>query len=64
MQDEPIYFLCRSGVRSRAAAIVMTEAGYKNYFNVANSFEGPLDEHCHRGTLGGWKHQGLPWRQS
>lgn len=62
--DGAIYFLCRSGVRSRAAAIAMTAAGYSACFNVAGGFEGPLDSGGHRGTLEGWKHEGLPWRQS
>ena len=27
-------------------------------------FEGPLDDDYHRGTVGGWRHRGLPWQQS
>lgn len=63
-EDGAIYFLCRSGVRSRAAAIAMTAAGYGACFNVAGGFEGSLDAAGHRGALEGWKHEGLPWRQS
>jgi rhodanese-related sulfurtransferase len=62
--DAPVYFLCRSGVRSRAAAIAMTAAGYNRSFNIAGGFEGDLDAARHRGTINGWKAAGLPWGQS
>jgi rhodanese-related sulfurtransferase len=63
-QDIAVYFLCRSGVRSRAAAIAMTEAGYRHCFNIAGGFEGDLDGERHRGKNNGWKAAGLPWTQS
>jgi rhodanese-related sulfurtransferase len=55
--------LCRSGVRSIAAAEAMTAAGYKNCYNILGGFEGPPDQQRHRGTTGGWKAAGLPWEQ-
>ncbi len=58
-----LYLLCRSGVRSRAAAIALTAQGYGPCFNVASGFEGDRDAAGHRGTVGGWKVAGLPWRQ-
>jgi len=60
----PLLFLCRSGARSRAAAIAMTRAGFTNALNVAGGFEGDLDEIRHRGKRNGWKAEGLPWRQT
>ncbi len=63
-RDAPIFFLCRSGVRSQAAAQCMTQAGYVNCFNVAGGFEGDGDEHGQRGHVNGWKKEGCPWRQS
>jgi rhodanese-related sulfurtransferase len=63
-QDAPLYFLCRSGARSRSAAIEMTKAGWKHSYNVADGFEGALDPERKRGRTGGWKAKGLPWRQS
>jgi rhodanese-related sulfurtransferase len=63
-KETPLLFLCRSGARSRAAAIAMTRAGYGKSYNVAGGFEGDLDEARHRGHRNGWKAQGLPWRQS
>jgi rhodanese-related sulfurtransferase len=58
-----LYFICRSGARSMAAAEAAKAAGFPNVFNVADGFEGPLDPEGHRGSLGGWKAEGLPWRQ-
>jgi rhodanese-related sulfurtransferase len=63
-EDTPLLFLCRSGARSRAAAIAMTRAGFGKSYNIAGGFEGDLDEQRHRGRRNGWKAQGLPWRQS
>ncbi|CAH2599224.1 Rhodanese-like domain-containing protein [Rhodovastum atsumiense] len=58
-----VYFICRSGVRSLAAAEAAREAGFAHVYNVADGFEGPLDPSGHRGRLAGWKADGLPWRQ-
>ena len=62
-KDTPLLFLCRSGARSAAAAKAMSAAGYSTCFNVAEGFEGPLDEDHHRGTQSGWRKEGLPWEQ-
>jgi rhodanese-related sulfurtransferase len=59
----PLYFICRSGARSRSAAIAMTAAGYGPCYNVAGGFEGNRDPEGHRGTVEGWKAAGCPWRQ-
>ena len=63
-ETTPLLFLCRSGARSRAAAVAMTRAGFGKAYNVAGGFEGDLDDARHRGQRNGWKAQGLPWRQS
>ncbi len=63
-QDAPVYFLCRSGARSQAAAMVLTQAGYTQCFNISDGFEGPMNAEGHRGTESGWKAAGLPWIQS
>jgi len=60
----PILFLCRSGQRSAGAAEAAAQAGYKHAFNIAEGFEGALDEAQHRGNDGGWRHHGLPWVQN
>ena len=61
--DEPILFLCRSGVRSHHAAELARRAGYTQAFNVAEGFEGDLDGDSRRGG-NGWRAAGLPWEQS
>lgn len=61
--DQKVFLLCRSGARSRAAAIALTAAGFAACFNVAGGFEGDLDAQKHRGVAGGWKAAGLPWIQ-
>ncbi len=58
----PLYFLCRSGVRSRAAAAAATAAGLGPAYNILDGFEGEHDAEGHR-TVSGWKVAGLPWRQ-
>ena len=61
--DHKIYFLCRSGVRSMAAAEAALAAGYKHAFNVADGFEGPPDSSGQRGTTAGWQADQLPWKR-
>lgn len=60
----PIFFLCRSGSRSRHAATAATAAGFGPCFNVGDGFEGALDAERRRGRAEGWKAAGLPWIQS
>jgi rhodanese-related sulfurtransferase len=61
--DKPLVLLCRSGVRSIAAAKRATELGLTAY-NILEGFEGDPDTQAHRNRKGGWRHQGLPWRQN
>jgi rhodanese-related sulfurtransferase len=51
-------FLCRSGVRSVAAARAASEAGFVAY-NVLEGFEGVPDQYGER-SVNGWKNRGLP----
>lgn len=62
-RDAPVLFLCRSGIRSRSAAIAMTAVGFERCYNVDSGFEGHHDAARHRGTVDGWKVAGLPWTQ-
>ncbi len=55
--------LCRSGVRSIAAAKRATELGVEAW-NILEGFEGDADADGHRGQKGGWRRAGLPWKQS
>ena len=62
-EGQKLVLLCRSGVRSIAAAKRATELGLEAY-NILEGFEGDPDAHAHRGLKGGWRHHGLPWRQN
>ena len=63
-KNAPILLLCRSGQRSLDAAKALEEAGFRRLINIVDGFEGPLDQHNHRGNLGGWRFNDLPWAQS
>jgi rhodanese-related sulfurtransferase len=63
-KSAPVLFLCRSGARSRQAAIALTNAGWTQCYNIAEGFEGGHDAHRRRGSLAGWKASQLPWTQS
>jgi len=60
----PVLLICRSGHRSVYAGEALEAAGFSAVINVLEGFEGPLDDDYHRGTVGGWRHRGLPWQQS
>lgn len=50
----PLFFICRSGMRSQKAAELAAQAGYETLTNVVDGFE---DKH---GPGTGWKACGLP----
>ncbi len=59
----PVVLICRSGNRSEEAGNLLLEHGFKRVYNIAQGFEGELDDSHHRSTLGGWRFDGLPWEQ-
>ena len=61
-EGKKVVLLCRSGVRSVAAAKCATTLGFSAY-NILEGFEGDPDSDAHRGRKGGWRFNGLPWRQ-
>lgn len=62
-RERPIILICRSGKRSLEAGAELEKNGFKHVANVLEGFEGELDPEHHRGTMGGWRQRGLPWRQ-
>jgi rhodanese-related sulfurtransferase len=60
-KDDILLFLCRSGVRSRHAARLATEAGFGECYDILEGFEGDKDGAGHRKSVGGWCKAGLPW---
>lgn len=57
-----VLLLCRSGVRSVAAAQQASALGLEAY-NILEGFEGELDDQGQRGHINGWRLRGLPWHQ-
>jgi rhodanese-related sulfurtransferase len=62
--NRPVVLICRSGQRSIAAGLELEKAGFTDVYNILDGFEGPLDEDHHRGTVAGWRMEGLPWEQT
>jgi rhodanese-related sulfurtransferase len=62
-KEDVLFFLCRTGGRSKEAAIAATGIGYKACYNIEFGFEGELNAQHKRGLLNGWKASGLAWRQ-
>ena len=62
-RDQPLLFLCRSGIRSLSAALAAGAAGFGPCFNVATGFEGDPDVTGRRGLVNGWQADGLPWQR-
>ena len=60
---QSVILICRSGKRSLEAGKALIAAGVRNVFHIDEGFEGDLDEHHHRSTIGGWRFRGLPWEQ-
>lgn len=63
-----IFFLCKAGPRSAAAALEfsrqMRARGVNLHCtNIADGFEGERDANGQRSRLTGWKAAGLPWCQ-
>ena len=54
--EHHLYFICRSGARSQAAADEARQAGFPVVYNVSSGFEGSR-------FSAGWKAQGLPTRE-
>ena len=59
----PVILICRSGNRSKEAGNLLIEHGFKHIYNIKHGFEGELNNDHHRSTLGGWRHDNLPWEQ-
>ena len=59
----PVILICRSGKRSKEAGRALSDAGLKHVFHVDEGFEGELNEHHQRSSVGDWRFHGLPWEQ-
>lgn len=59
-----VLFICRSAGRSHYAAIMATQAGYADCYNVLVGCEGDLGAAKRRDAANSWRALGLPWVQS
>ncbi len=59
----PLLFLCRSGARSRHAAIAMTARRVGALLQCVGRIRGPLDPHADADVVGGWKAGDCPGRR-
>jgi rhodanese-related sulfurtransferase len=59
----PVILICRSGKRSLEAGKALLTEGFTRVYHVSEGFEGELNEHHQRSTVGGWRFHGLPWEQ-
>ena len=57
----PLLFLCRSGGRSKSAALLASNHGFQKAYNIQGGFLGHLSSFAHEASTPGWKQQGLPW---
>lgn len=60
----PVLIICRSGKRSLDAAEELCRNGFSEIFNIAEGFEGEMDENNQRGAINGWRFHNLPWEQT
>ena len=63
-KESLVLFLCRSAQRSHFAAILATQAGYNDCYNILEGFEGDKNAAEQRCTINGWCVVGLPWKQT
>ena len=62
-KESLVMFVCRTGGRSHNAAVVATQIGFADCYNVLEGFEGDKDDAEHRSSSNGWRAAGLPWVQ-
>ena len=66
-QEGKYIFICRSGIRSKFAALTVEESFFSgnynnNCFNVEDGFEGHAQPLGYPQKPTGWKNLGLPWK--
>jgi hypothetical protein len=64
--DDTLLVMCRSGGRSAISVNALSEAGFKNVYNIVDGMEGDLvkdPDSLYNGQRmkNGWKNSGVPW---
>ena len=55
--NNKLFFICRSGSRSRLASEIAAKNNFSNCYNIIDGFEGNRTDEM----KSGWKSQDLPW---
>lgn len=63
-RDRPLVLICRSGERAVAAGLALEAAGFACLVAVRHGFEGDVGPNLQRGSVNGWRCDGLPWELS
>lgn len=63
-RERSIALICRSGERSMDAGRALEAAGFSSVYVVRHGFEGDIGSNYTRGTVNGWRCEGLPWETS
>lgn len=64
VEELSVMTICRSGKRSAVAAEALLRQGFREVYNIAEGFEGDLNEQHHRNSVNGWRFHNLPWEQT
>jgi rhodanese-related sulfurtransferase len=62
--DRPVVLICRSGERSAEAGKALESSGFSKVCTVRYGFEGDVGPNHQRGSVNGWRFDGLPWKIS
>lgn len=62
--DRPVALICRTGDRAIEAGKALEAAGFGRVLVVQYGFEGDVGENFQRGSVNGWRFEGLPWEIS
>ncbi|MCC6195731.1 MAG: rhodanese-like domain-containing protein [Burkholderiales bacterium] len=63
-RDRPLVLICRDGSRSVEAGRALEAAGFSGVRAVLHGFEGDVGADLQRGSVNGWRFDGLPWGMS
>jgi len=63
VKQAPIFLICRSGERTKAAHKTLLAAEFSNIMEIEGGFEGDKDDNFQRSSLNGWRYHALPWEQ-
>lgn len=56
-----VIFMCRTGGRSHNAAVLASQLGFTEAYNMLEGFEGEANAERQRTLTNGWRQAGLPW---